>query len=138
MPGAVGQRVWGSGLVEGAVWPVVVVVLRVPGKRCCSVLLVDDEDAVEELAADGADEAFGDRVRPGCLDRCSDDLYAGGGEYGVEGDVNLTTISASKPLATTIRRVSLRSDRGFRSVLAARTLANNASHDDEVDAAGPC
>jgi len=67
VPGAVGQRVWGSGLVEGAVWPVVVVVLRVPGKRCCSVvLLVDDEDAVEELAADGADEAFGDRVRPGC------------------------------------------------------------------------
>jgi hypothetical protein len=50
------------------------------------VLLVDDEDAVEQLAADGADEAFGDRVRPGCLDRCSDDLYAGGGEYGIEGD----------------------------------------------------
>jgi hypothetical protein len=29
----------------------------------CSVLLIDDQKTVEEFAADGADEAFGDRVR---------------------------------------------------------------------------
>ena len=28
----------------------------------CGVPLVDDQEAVEEFAADGADEAFGDRV----------------------------------------------------------------------------
>jgi len=30
----------------------------------CGVPLVDDQETVEEFAADGADEAFGDRVRP--------------------------------------------------------------------------
>jgi len=49
------------------------------------VLLVDDEDAVEELAADGADEALGDGIRSGCPRRRSDDLYVDGGEDGVEG-----------------------------------------------------
>jgi hypothetical protein len=31
--------------------------------------LVDDQGAAEEFAADGADEAFGDRVGPRCLHR---------------------------------------------------------------------
>jgi hypothetical protein len=47
--------------------------------------LVDDQDAVEEFAANAADEAFGDRVGPRCPDRCLDDGDAGGGEDGVEG-----------------------------------------------------
>jgi hypothetical protein len=33
--------------------------------------LVDDQDAVERFAADGADEAFGDGVRPRCPARGS-------------------------------------------------------------------
>jgi hypothetical protein len=53
----------GSGLDKGAVWPMVVVVLGVLAQRNCGVPLVGDEESVEELAADGADEAFGDRVR---------------------------------------------------------------------------
>ena len=47
--------------------------------------LVDDQDAVEEFAADGADEAFGDRVGPRRAHRCPDDLDVDGGEDGVEG-----------------------------------------------------
>jgi hypothetical protein len=31
--------------------------------------LVDDQKTVEEFAADGADEAFGDGVRSGCAHR---------------------------------------------------------------------
>src|SRR6185312_13351199 len=54
----------GSGLAERAVWPVAVVVLGVRRQQGCGASLVDDEDAVEELAADGADEAFGNRVSP--------------------------------------------------------------------------
>ena len=47
--------------------------------------LVDDQEAVEEFAADGADEAFGDRVRLRCPHRRRDDSDVDGGEDGVEG-----------------------------------------------------
>jgi hypothetical protein len=42
-----------------------VVVVRVLAENGGGVPLVDDEDSVEELAADGADEPFGDRVGRG-------------------------------------------------------------------------
>jgi len=51
----------------------------------CGVSLVDEEKTVEEFAADGADEAFGDRVGPRCPHWCADDLDIDGGEHGVEG-----------------------------------------------------
>ena len=41
--------------------------------------LVDDQEAVEQFAADGADEAFGDRVRSRCAHRRLDDLDDDGG-----------------------------------------------------------
>ena len=53
-------------MAEGPVWPVVVVALLERAENCCRVLLVDDQDVVEYFAADGADEAFGDRVGPRC------------------------------------------------------------------------
>jgi hypothetical protein len=74
----------GSGLAERAVWPVAVVVLGVRRQHGCGVSLVGDEDAVEELAADGADEAFGDRVGPRCPHWCLDDADVDCGEDGVE------------------------------------------------------
>jgi hypothetical protein len=40
--------------------------------------------AVEEFAADAADEAFGDRVGPRCPHRCLDDADVDGGEDRVE------------------------------------------------------
>jgi len=46
---------------------------------------VDDEDPVEDLAAQAAHPAFHDRVRSGCLDWCLDDPDALGLEYGIEG-----------------------------------------------------
>jgi hypothetical protein len=58
----VGKWSQGSGLAESAVRPVTVVVEFVLAKYGCSVALIDDQDVVEELAADGADEAFGDGV----------------------------------------------------------------------------
>jgi hypothetical protein len=66
------------------VWPVVVVVLGVPGQHGCGVPLVGDEDAAEEFAADAADEAFGDRVGPRRPNRCSDDADVDCGEHRVE------------------------------------------------------
>jgi hypothetical protein len=44
-------------MAEGAVRPVVVVVLLEGAEDGRRVLLVEDEDVVEEFAADGADEA---------------------------------------------------------------------------------
>jgi hypothetical protein len=51
-------------LAEGAVWPVVVVVLLKGAEDCRRVLPIDDQDAIEEFAAKGADESFSDCVGP--------------------------------------------------------------------------
>jgi hypothetical protein len=74
----------GSGLAEGPVWPVAVVVVLVLVEHGGGVPRVDDQDAVEELAPDAPDEAFGDGVGPRRPDRCLDDADVDGGEDGVE------------------------------------------------------
>jgi hypothetical protein len=47
--------------------------------------LVNDQEAVDEFAADRPDEALGDRVGSWCPHRCLDDLDVDGGEDGLEG-----------------------------------------------------
>jgi hypothetical protein len=44
-----------------------------------------DQEVVETFAAQGADPAFRDRVRPRCLYRGADDADVGADEHGVEG-----------------------------------------------------
>ena len=44
-----------------------------------------DQQVVEAFAAQRADEALGDRVRPRCPDWGADDADVGAGEHGVEG-----------------------------------------------------
>ena len=83
--GVLGKGSSGSGLAQRAMWAVVVVVPLVLPKHGRGVALVDDQEAVEEFAADRADEAFGDRVRPWCSHRRLDDPDVDGGEDGVEG-----------------------------------------------------
>jgi len=58
------QWSWGSGLAERAVWPMAVVVVLILAGHRGGVPLID-QDAVEEFAADAADEMFGDRVGRG-------------------------------------------------------------------------
>jgi len=43
-----------------------------------------DQEVVEAFPAQGADEAFRDRIRPGCPDRRPDDPHVGAGEDRVE------------------------------------------------------
>src|SRR5689334_19653170 len=63
--------------------------------------LVHDQDAVEEFAADGADEPFGDRVGPRRPHRRPEDANVGGGEDGVEGCGELgVPIADEEPEAT--------------------------------------
>jgi hypothetical protein len=80
------ERSQGSSLAKSAGAAVTVVVKLVLVKHSCGVALIDDQDAVEELAADGADEAFGDRVGPRRAHRRLDDRrYVVRPEDGVEG-----------------------------------------------------
>jgi hypothetical protein len=49
------------------------------------VEVAGDQDVVEAFAAQGADEAFRDRVRPWCSHRDADDADVGSGEDRIEG-----------------------------------------------------
>jgi hypothetical protein len=63
--------------------PVTVVVAFELVQHDSGVSLVDDQEAVEELAADRPDEALGDRICPRCPHRRLDDPDVDGGEDGV-------------------------------------------------------
>ena len=66
-------------------WPVFVEVALILAEYISGVSLVDDQDAVEQFAADGSDEALGDRVRPRRLRWRLDDPDIDRGEHGIEG-----------------------------------------------------
>jgi hypothetical protein len=67
------------------VWPVGVVVLDVRAQDALELSAADDQKPVEAVAADGADPAFGERVRLRHPERGADDLDAFALEDGVEG-----------------------------------------------------
>jgi hypothetical protein len=50
--------------MQCAVWAMVVEMGHILGQHCREMAAVDDEYPVEQLAADGADPSFGDRVGP--------------------------------------------------------------------------
>ncbi len=72
-------------MAERPVRPVGVVVVCVLAKNCFGVSLVDHQYAVEEFAANVADEAFGDGIGPWRTHRGLDDADVDGGECGVKG-----------------------------------------------------
>src|SRR3954453_21792936 len=82
-------------------WPMAVVVVRVLAENGGGMPPVDDQDSVEELAADGADEAFGDRVGPRRPYRCLDDADVGSGKHRVERGAELgVAVPDQEPEAT--------------------------------------
>jgi hypothetical protein len=72
-------------LVDTLMGPGGVVVLLVVGQDSAQVRLVQDKDSVQELPAQGADQAVADRVHPRCLYGGAQDRGAGGLEDGIEG-----------------------------------------------------
>jgi hypothetical protein len=74
-----------SELAEGTVWPGGVVVPQVFGQHLAQVVLIDDQQPVEELPAQGADDPFADGVRSGCLRWAGENPDAFRREYSVEG-----------------------------------------------------
>jgi hypothetical protein len=77
---------WRVGRPEcvAAVGPLLVVVLEVLGKDAAEVVFVADEDPVEAVAADRADDAFGVGVGDGHPDGREDHADRFAGEDGVE------------------------------------------------------
>ena len=71
-------------LGDALVRPGRVVVRLVLGQDGAQILLAEDQHAVQYLAAQGADEAFADRVHPRRLDGTAQNPGAGGLEYSVE------------------------------------------------------
>ena len=72
-------------LAEGTVRPSGVVVPQVLGQHPVQVVLIDDQQPVEEFPAQGTDNPFADRVRPGRLRRAGQDPDTFPGEHGIEG-----------------------------------------------------
>src|ERR1035437_3125238 len=72
------------GELKAAVWSRLVVVADVLGEHLVEVSSGDDEEMVEALLADGADEALGVRVRTTRTHRRADALDADRGEHLVE------------------------------------------------------
>jgi hypothetical protein len=75
----------GNPLGDALMRPGRVVVHLVLDQDRAQVRLTEDQHAVEELAAQGTEEAFADRVHPGSLDSGLQDPGAGCLEDGVEG-----------------------------------------------------
>ena len=74
----------GGGQLQRAVWPVRVVVIREYAKHGLEVSTIHDQEPVEALRTDGADETLGDGVRLRSPDWRLDDLNAFAGKDGVE------------------------------------------------------
>src|SRR5271166_5456063 len=74
---------WGE-LAEGAMRPGDVVVPQIVGQHLSQMVLIDDQQPVEELPAQGADEPFADRVRLRCLRRAGHDPDALRSEHCIE------------------------------------------------------
>jgi hypothetical protein len=88
--GEVGLRWPGVGLsgcelAEGAVRPGGVVMLKVFGQYLAQMVFIDDQQPVEKFPAQGTDDPFADRVRPGRLRRAGENPDAFRLEHGVEG-----------------------------------------------------
>jgi hypothetical protein len=89
---------------------VAVVVVGVDVEHMFEMSAVRDEEPVEALAAYGADEALGDRVRFRCSHRRLDDADAFAGEDGVEVRVNLLSRSRIRNLNRSVCSCSVQAN----------------------------
>jgi hypothetical protein len=103
----------GGGLAEGAVRPVGVVVIYVDREYVVELPVVDNQDPIEELAAEAGDPLLGDRIGSRRPDRGAHDLDASGGEDGVERGGELTVAVADQVVESAA--LSARSISRFRA-----------------------
>lgn len=72
-------------MAKGTVRPGRLVLHQVLSQHPAQVLLVNDQQPVEDLVAQGADHPLADRVRPRSMRRADQDPDAIRGQHGVEG-----------------------------------------------------
>ena len=83
VPAGFGGRLRGKGPQQRDLAAQPILLLQVFAQHDVEVAWPGDQDVVEAFPAQGADEAFGDRVRPRCPDWGADDAEVGASEYGV-------------------------------------------------------
>ena len=96
VPAGFGGRLRGKGPQQRDLAAQPILLLEVVLQYHREVALSGDQELVEAFPAQRADEAFGDRVRPGCPNRGADDGDVGVGEHGVEGGGELGVSIAIK------------------------------------------
>jgi hypothetical protein len=100
---------WSEGccLIQCAVGPMVVEMRHVLGQHALEVAAVDDQHPVGQLTADGADSAFGDRVRLRCSHRCAPDADAFAGGDGVDcvGELGVAIPDQERALSRAVAEV---------------------------------
>jgi hypothetical protein len=69
---------------QGAVGAVLVEMRRVLGQDVFKMAPVEDQNSVQQLAADGANPSLSDRVGSGRPHRCAQDADAFAGEHGIK------------------------------------------------------
>jgi hypothetical protein len=76
---------FGWSLFSGLVRSVLVVVSLVLGEHLARVCLIEDQDVVADLVAEGSDDSFAVGVHPRCLRCAGQDVHVVGSEDSVEG-----------------------------------------------------
>jgi len=136
----------GWALVQGSVRAVGVEVLHILAQHDVEVAWSGDQDVIEAFPAQGADEPFRDRVRPGRPGRGADDADVGTGEDGVKGRGELAVSVADQepepvgPVAEIHQQVAgLLGDPGAGGVSRdpgdVHVAAAVLDHDEDVEAA---
>jgi hypothetical protein len=93
-----GSAAGGRSLIERSVRAVGVVVLDVLLEHCREVAWAGDQEVIEAFAAQGADDAFGNRVRPGCPNGGADEADVGTGEHSQLMTVATRLVNGSIPV----------------------------------------
>src|SRR3954467_12858517 len=68
VPAGFGGRLRGKGPQQRDLAAQPILLLEILAQHCCEVAWSGDQEVVEAFPSQGADEAFGDRVGPGCPD----------------------------------------------------------------------
>jgi len=108
-------------------------VIDIHAEHVLQVPMVHDQEPVEALAASGADEALGDRVRLRRAHRCLDHLDAFAGEDGVKAAGELGVAVADKEAET--RRLLLECPGDLAGLLGDPGAGGVGGAAGEVDAA---
>src|ERR1017187_10409953 len=114
-------------LAKATVRPGGVVMQQVLGQHLAQVVLIDDQQPVQELAAQGTDDSFAGRVRSRRLRRAGENPDAVRSEYGVEGAGELVPLE-NRILDCELRDLGCQAARWYSLIRPLRTGFRRTCH----------